>query len=73
MSNVRFYLEGKCIIRFIRTKAIPNCCSPCVPLVPTQCSQSDSERCIFGKWVVNEVRKAVERGYNIMDVFEFWE
>jgi len=31
------------------------------------------ERCIFGTWVVDEVRKAVEMGYSVMDVLEFWE
>jgi len=36
------------------------------------CTHSD-ERCIVGTWVVDEVRKAVEIGYSVMDVFEFWE
>jgi len=36
-------------------------------------THSDEERCIFGTWVVDEVRKAVEMGYSVMDVFEFWE
>ena len=35
------------------------------------CTQSDEERCIGGTWLVDEVRKAVEMGCNVMDVFEF--
>jgi len=38
-----------------------------------KCTQSDEERCIVGTWVVDEVLKAVEMGYSVMDVFEFWE
>jgi hypothetical protein len=37
------------------------------------CTHSDEERCIFGTWVVDEVRKAVEMGYGVVDVLEFWE
>ena len=36
------------------------------------CTHSE-ERCIVGTWVVDEVRKAVEMGYDLMDVNEFWE
>jgi len=38
-----------------------------------QCTYSDEEQCIRGTWVVDEVRKAVEIDYSVMDVFEFWE
>jgi hypothetical protein len=37
------------------------------------CTHSDEERCIVGTWVVDEVSKAVEMGYSLVDVFEFWE
>jgi hypothetical protein len=77
LLNVRFYLPGNCIIQFYRTKAIPNCCSPCVQLVTTlrqdDCTHSDEERCIFGTWVVDEVRQAVEMGYRLQDVYELWK
>jgi len=36
-------------------------------------THSDEERCIFGTWVVDEVRRVVEMGYGLMDVFAFWE
>jgi len=38
-----------------------------------KCTHSDEERCIVGTWVVDEFRKAVEMGYSVMNVFEFWE
>ena len=38
-----------------------------------KCTNSDEEHCIVGTWVVVEVRKAVEMGYRVIDVFEFWE
>ena len=37
------------------------------------CTLSDEERCIFGTWVVDEVRKAIEMGYRLENVYEFWE
>jgi hypothetical protein len=37
------------------------------------CTHSDEERCIVGTWVVDEVRKAVEMGYRLEDVYEFWK
>ena len=36
------------------------------------CTHSE-ERCIVGTWVVDEVRKAVEMGYDPKDVYGFWE
>jgi len=32
---------------------------------------SDEERCIVGTWVVDEVLKAIEMGYGLVDVFKF--
>jgi hypothetical protein len=37
------------------------------------CTRSDEERCIVGSWVVDEVRKAVEMDYGLIDVCEYWE
>ena len=36
------------------------------------CKHTDEERCIVGTWVV-EVREAIEMGYILMDVLEFWQ
>ena len=37
------------------------------------CTHSEDKRCLVGTWVVHEVRKAMEMGYSLIDVFEFWE
>ena len=37
------------------------------------CTHSEKERCIVGTWLVVEVRKDVEMGYIVKEVFEFWE
>jgi hypothetical protein len=37
------------------------------------CTHSDEEWCIFGTWVVDEVRKAVDMGYRLVEMCEIWE
>jgi hypothetical protein len=37
------------------------------------CTHSDDERCIVGTWVLDDIRKAVQMGYALVEVFEFWE
>jgi len=37
------------------------------------CTHCDVERCIVGRWIVDDVRKAVDMGYSLVDVIEFWE
>jgi hypothetical protein len=37
------------------------------------CTHSDEERCIFRTWIVDLVRKAVDMGYGLVDVFQFLE
>jgi hypothetical protein len=39
----------------------------------SSCTHPVEERCIVGTWIVDEVRKAVEMGYSLVNVFEFWE
>jgi hypothetical protein len=38
----------------------------------TDCTHCD-ERCIVGTWVLDELRKAVQMGYDLVEVFVFWE
>jgi hypothetical protein len=38
-----------------------------------RCTHSDEERFIVGTWIVDEALIAVEYGYVVKDVFEFWE
>jgi hypothetical protein len=39
----------------------------------SDCTHSDEERCIVGTWVTDELRKAEEMGYGLVETFEFWE
>jgi len=49
-------------------------CSACADTKnQADCTHSDEERCRFGTWIVDEVRKAVDMGYGLVDVFQFWE
>jgi len=49
-------------------------CSACASTMNKgSCTQSDEERCIIGTWIVDKVRKVVEMGHNLADMFEFWE
>ena len=49
-------------------------CSACADTMNLgKCTHSDEDRCIVGTWVVDEVRKVVELGYSVMDLFDFWE
>ena len=51
----------------------PLCCACADTMNQGPFTQSDEERCIVGTWVVDEVRKAVEMGHGLVDMFEFWE
>jgi len=56
------------------SKLMITLCSPCADTMNQgNCTHSDEERCIVGRWVVEKVRNAVEMGYGIVDVYEFWE
>jgi len=37
------------------------------------CTNTDEERCIVTTWIVHEVRKAIEMGYILVYVFEYWK
>lgn len=39
----------------------------------SRCTHSDEERYKLRKCIADEVRTASEIGYNLLDVFEFWE
>jgi len=47
-------------------------CSACADTTNQgHCTHSEKELCLVGTWVVDEVRKAVETGYIVKEVFEF--
>lgn len=37
------------------------------------CNHTEEERALSGVYVIDEVRKALEKGYKIIDVYEIWE
>jgi hypothetical protein len=49
-------------------------CSTCADtLNQDKCTHSDDERFIVGTWVLDVLRKAIQMGYALVEVFEFWE
>jgi hypothetical protein len=49
-------------------------CATCADTMNVgDCKHSDAERCITGTWVIDEVCKAVNMGYSVVEVLEFWE
>jgi hypothetical protein len=36
-------------------------------------THSNEERFVVGTWIVDDVSKAVDMGYDLVDVYEFWE
>ena len=48
-------------------------CSACANTMNQgSCTHSDKERCIVGTWLADEVRKAVDMGYGLVEVLNFW-
>jgi len=49
-------------------------CSVCADTMNQgKCIHSDEQPCIDGTWVVDEVRKAINMSYGLVEMFEFWE
>lgn len=50
-------------------------CRTCGENAPSteECKHDDLERALVGTWTMNEVRKAVEKGYVIQERYELWE
>jgi len=58
----------------MNSKLIFPLCTACADTMNQgSCTHNDEEGCIVGTWVVDEFRKAIEMGYGLMNVFEFWE
>ena len=38
----------------------------------TTCYHSDEERSLTGTWVTDELKKALEKGYKMMKIYEVW-
>lgn len=49
------------------------CRSCMLELNQSVCSHSEKARTITGTWIVDEVLKAIETGYKVIDIHEIWE
>jgi len=47
-------------------------CSACVLNESRECTHSEEERSIIGSWVIFEVKKAIEKGYKLIETYEVW-
>jgi hypothetical protein len=57
-----------------RNKLIFALCRTCAEEITSEeCCHDESEREFTGTWVIDEVRKAVEMGYVIREIYEFYE
>jgi hypothetical protein len=57
-----------------RSKLIFALCRTCAEEgTNTRCFHEEKEREFTGTWVVDEVRKAVQMGYQIKEIYEFYE
>ena len=49
---------------------LKNTCNACNEFKSSKCYHSDAERAITGFWTTSEIKKALEKGYKIMDIYE---
>ena len=47
-------------------------CYTCAAKRMVECIHSENERSFVGTWVTEEVKKAVEKGYKILEIYEVW-
>jgi len=77
LLNVTFYLLGDYhpVLPYkSNSKLMFPLCSACADTMnQDDCTHSYEERCIVGTSIVDEFRKAVDMGYGLVDVYEFWE
>ncbi|XP_064645952.1 uncharacterized protein LOC135499220 [Lineus longissimus] len=47
-------------------------CAKCALESSKICNHSDEDRALVGTWVIFEVKKAIEKGYKLLETFEIW-
>ena len=47
-------------------------CNQCFNMRNVECFHADDQRAITGFWCTNEIQKAIEKGYQIQDIYEAW-
>ncbi|XP_054272493.1 uncharacterized protein LOC128992778 [Macrosteles quadrilineatus] len=43
------------------------------PWIQSDCDHESGDRALIGTWTMDEIRKAVEKGYVVLDMYELWE
>ncbi|XP_054266921.1 uncharacterized protein LOC128989088 [Macrosteles quadrilineatus] len=41
--------------------------------IQSDCDHESGDRALIGTWTMDEIRKAVEKGYVVLDMYELWE
>jgi len=49
---------------------LKNTCHHCHEFESSKCYHSDEERAITGFWTTVEIKKSLEKGYKIIDIYE---
>ena len=60
------------MLPFKKDKLIFALCTKCCDEKCNNCTHNDEERSLLGTWTTDEVSKAVEKGYEIMEIYEVW-
>jgi len=55
-----------------KEKLIFTLCTNCFDEKCNNCTHTDEERALVGTWTTDEVPKALEKGYEIMEIYEDW-
>ena len=55
-----------------KEKLIFTLCTKCFDEKCDKCTHTDEERSLIGTWTTDEVSKALEKGYKIMEIYEVW-
>jgi hypothetical protein len=45
-------------------------CRDCLNYRNEECKHSNEERCLIGSWATIEIKKALEKGYKILEIYE---
>ena len=76
MSRISFLvtlMDGSVVKHnMLKDKLMFTLCTKCFDEKCNKCTHNDEERSLLGTWTIDEVSKAVEKGYKIMEVYEVW-
>lgn len=56
----------------INDKLVFTRCYECAKSITKLCTHNDDGRCLIGTWCTNEVKRAIQKGYIIQEIYEVW-